>query len=164
VSPRKNLNGLLIRDEKLLREAVKRSCQFKAGVVMKDEREAGLRAILNYGHTFGHAIESTAGYGKLLHGEAIAYGMMAAAEMARERGMIRPSYAFQQKAMCRKLLPPAMPRMRVPVLMKAMMRDKKVLRNSLRFVLSQAEGKVAILSRIPTGQIERAWHAILSPD
>ena len=79
----KNIAGLRSRDESLLAEAIERSCNNKANIVAKDEREKGVRALLNLGHTFGHAIETGMGYGQVLHGEAIAIGMMMAANSSR---------------------------------------------------------------------------------
>ena len=83
-----NINGLLSRDRTLLAHAVKRSVEIKAWVVGQDEKEAGLRAILNFGHTFGHAIEAGMGYGNWLHGEGVAAGMVMAAELSKRLGMV----------------------------------------------------------------------------
>jgi 3-dehydroquinate synthase len=83
-----NMEALLARDPQALAYAVKRSCEIKAWVVAQDERETGLRAILNFGHTFGHAIETGLGYGKWLHGEAVGCGMVMAAHLSRELGLV----------------------------------------------------------------------------
>ena len=84
-----NIEKLLARDRRALEHAVRRSCELKAQVVAADERESGLRAILNFGHTFGHAIEAGAGYGEWLHGEAVAAGMVMAAELSVRAGKLR---------------------------------------------------------------------------
>jgi len=83
-----NINALMARDPVALAHAVKRSCEIKAWVVGQDEREAGLRAILNFGHTFGHAIEAGLGYGEWLHGEAVGCGMVMAAHLSHRLGLI----------------------------------------------------------------------------
>ena len=83
-----NTARLLSRDRPALEHAVRRSCELKAGVVAADERESGLRAILNFGHTFGHAIEAGMGYGEWLHGEAVASGMVIAAELSVRAGTL----------------------------------------------------------------------------
>ena len=80
----KNVTGLRAREPELLAIAIRRSCEFKAWVVSQDERESGLREILNLGHTFGHAIEAGSGYGVLLHGEAVGTGMIMAADLSAE--------------------------------------------------------------------------------
>src|SRR5690606_18157333 len=87
-----NIDALMTRDGKALAMAVKRSCEIKAWVVGLDEREAGLRAILNFGHTFGHAIEAGMGYGSWLHGEAVGCGMVMAARLSRSLGLIDQSF------------------------------------------------------------------------
>src|SRR4030095_709126 len=83
-----NLAALLARDRAALAHAVRRSCEIKAEVVGQDEREGGLRAILNFGHTFGHAIESGMGYGQWLHGEAVGCGMVMAADLSHRAGLV----------------------------------------------------------------------------
>ena len=92
-----NIGKLLARDRAALEYAVRRSCELKAQVVAADERESGLRAILNFGHTFGHAIEAGAGYGEWLHGEAVAAGMVMAAELSARAGTLRREDAERVK-------------------------------------------------------------------
>lgn len=94
-----NLHALLARDPVALAHAVKRSCEIKAHVVAQDEREAGLRAVLNFGHTFGHAIETGLGYGQWLHGEAVGCGMVMAAELSCRLGLIEPAFAQRLTAL-----------------------------------------------------------------
>jgi 3-dehydroquinate synthase len=88
-----HLDALLARDPKALAHAVKRSCEIKAWVVGQDEREGGIRAILNFGHTFGHAIEAGMGYGAWLHGEAVGCGMVMAARLSAALGMVDAAFA-----------------------------------------------------------------------
>src|SRR5213075_833790 len=87
-----HVDALMARDTAAIAHAVKRSCEIKAWVVGQDERESGLRAILNFGHTFGHAIESGLGYGEWLHGEAVGCGMVMAAELSHRLGHVDAAY------------------------------------------------------------------------
>jgi 3-dehydroquinate synthase len=130
--------ALLQRDADALATAIRRSCELKAEVVAEDEREAGRRAILNFGHTFGHAIERCQGYGDWLHGEAVAAGMVMAAELsgidARDIGRLRDLIAAAG-------LPVEPPRIVAAEWMAAMGMDKKVQDRKLRFVLLDAIGE-----------------------
>ncbi len=136
-----NVAALIAKDADALSHAIERSCQIKAEVVAGDEREAGKRAILNFGHTFGHAIEHCQGYGEWLHGEAVAAGMVMAAELsgigdsdtARLRGLIGAAG-----------LPGKPPSVGGPALRDAMSMDKKVLQKQLRFVLLSELGSAGV--------------------
>jgi 3-dehydroquinate synthase len=136
-----NMPALLDRQAEALAYAVQRSCEIKAEVVADDEREAGRRAILNFGHTFGHAIEHCLGYGAWLHGEAVAVGMIMAAqlsgigdsELARVRGLIEAAG-----------LPGSPPAVGSKALLDAMGMDKKVMRKQLRFVLLSKLGETVV--------------------
>ena len=125
---------------------IKRSCEIKADVVSKDEQEAGLRAILNFGHTIGHAIETVTGYKKYLHGEAIAIGMCAAAELAVKSGILNA----KETAHIRKLiesynLPVMIPDdLKASELIEAMEIDKKVTAGKIKFILPETIGAVRI--------------------
>ena len=138
---------LLAREEAALAEAIERSCACKAQVVAADEREGGLRAILNLGHTFGHAIETAQGYGSWLHGEAVATGMLMAMELSARRGWI----AAEEVGSLRRLLslaqlpvsPP--PDMSPEQFLDLMGRDKKVIDGRLRLVLLRAMGQACIV-------------------
>jgi 3-dehydroquinate synthase len=125
---------------------IARSCEIKAAVVGKDEKESGLRGILNYGHTVGHAIETVAGYGTYLHGEAVAIGMIAAGELAVRRGWLGASDAARIAAIIEAYGLPT--RLRAPLsggkLAEAMYRDKKTQGGRLRFVLARAIGRVEL--------------------
>ena len=138
-----NMPKLLNKDPAALAHAVRRSCEIKAGVVAEDEREAGKRAILNFGHTFGHAIENCLGYGEWLHGEAVAAGMVMAAELS---GLGETETRRLHELIAAAGLPVAPPRLDGDKLLKAMGRDKKVQGKSLRFVLLRRLGEAYVTS------------------
>ena len=125
---------------------IRRSCEIKADVVSKDEREGGLRAILNFGHTIGHAIETVTGYKRFLHGEAVAIGMCAAAELAVRMKLLRKEEASRLRELVEIYnLPSRVPDdLDVSEIMNAMEVDKKVKAGRLRFILPEAIGRVRI--------------------
>jgi 3-dehydroquinate synthase len=139
------LPALLARDPGALADAVARSCEIKAGVVGSDERESGLRAILNFGHTFGHAIEAGLGYGEWLHGEAVGAGMVMAADLSRRLGLLDAAAAGRlREAIAAAGLPvrgPAWPADRYVELMSV---DKKAERGTPRFVLLEGLGRACV--------------------
>ena len=122
----------------------------KADVVEQDEREeTGLRAVLNYGHTFAHAFEALTGYGQLLHGEAVSIGMMCAARLASRLGRIDQSLATRQLALLESLkLPVTTPSLDHDAILEAMSRDKKVEHGRLRFVLPSRLGQVELVGDV----------------
>ncbi len=132
-----NIQALLDKDPSALAHAIRRSCELKAEVVAEDEREAGRRAILNFGHTFGHAIERCQGYGEWLHGEAVAAGMVMAAELS---GIASTDVARLQALVAAAGLPVEPPSIAQEDWLAAMGMDKKVQRKRLRFVLLQSLG------------------------
>jgi len=132
-----NIGALLARAPAALAHAIQRSCEVKAGVVAEDEREAGRRAILNFGHTFGHAIEHSQGYGAWLHGEAVAAGMVMAAELS---GIAASDVQRLCKLLRRTGLPTEPPTIAAEDWMRAMGLDKKVQQKQLRFVLLRSLG------------------------
>src|SRR6056297_113735 len=138
---------LLHRDSEALREAIARCCQIKADVVVEDEREiSGRRAILNYGHTFAHAIEATAGYGTFLHGEAVAVGMQMAAHMAFSLGRVDVDFVARQAALLEQLeLPISWSGAEPEAILPVMARDKKVSHGKLRFILPTRLGHVELV-------------------
>jgi len=140
-----HIDGLVARDPVLLAEAVFRSCQHKARIVAADEHEQGERALLNLGHTFGHAIESFMGYGEWLHGEAVAVGMLMAADLSARLGWV----SDQDVARIRKLLlaaklPVTVPEIGSDAFLSLMGQDKKVLDGQLRLVLLRKMGQGVI--------------------
>ncbi len=140
-----NIEKLLARERVALEHAVRRSCELKAQVVATDERESGVRAILNFGHTFGHAIETGAGYGKWLHGEAVAVGMAMAAELSVRAGLLGASDAGRVKALiARAGLPLRGPELAPERYLELMQVDKKVAAGELRFVLLEGLGRAAL--------------------
>ena len=138
--------------EELMQTILTRSCQAKAHVVSKDEKEAGLRAILNYGHTIGHAVESLTGYKLVNHGEAVAIGMVAAGQIAVELGMWEADAAQRQQALIEKTglptkLPPGMD---IEAIVAALQTDKKVEAGKVRFVLPTEIGAVKVTDQVPS--------------
>jgi len=140
-----NLAALLARDLAALAHAVRRSCEIKAWVVAQDEREGGLRAILNFGHTFGHAIETGIGYGQWLHGEAVASGMVLAADLSATLGLVPAAFAQRlQRLIERAGLPVVAPRMPAQRWFDLMRVDKKAEAGSVRYVLIDRPGSAAL--------------------
>ncbi|WP_425614483.1 3-dehydroquinate synthase [Anatilimnocola sp. NA78] len=141
---------LLARDEIVLERVVGRCCELKAQVVEQDEREeTGLRAVLNYGHTFCHAIETVSGYGRFLHGEAVAIGMVQASQLAERLGRIDQALTLRQLELLQKLeLPTQVSGLDPELLLQAMQRDKKVEHGKLRFVLPTKMGHVELVGDI----------------
>ena len=145
-----NIEKLLARERTALEYAVRRSCELKAGVVGADEREAGLRAILNFGHTFGHAIEAGVGYGEWLHGEAVGTGMVMAAELSARAGTLRREDAERVKRLiARAGLPTRGPKLAIERYLELMQVDKKA-----------AAGKVLSEVLPEIGQLERGADGI----
>jgi 3-dehydroquinate synthase len=145
-----NVERLLARDPELLEQAIHRSCVNKAEVVVADEHENGDRALLNLGHTFGHAIEAGMGYGAWLHGEAVAAGTMMAAELSRRLGWIDAADVARAETLFRRSgLPVHGPALGVETYLELMRHDKKVQDGKLRLVLLQRLGQ-AVMSDVAT--------------
>jgi len=138
-----NIEALLAKDPDALAHAVQRSCEIKAEVVADDERESGRRAILNFGHTFGHAVEHCQGYGDWLHGEAVAAGMVMAGELS---GLDDDGMSRLKNLVAAAGLPTAPPHAGSKALLAAMGLDKKVQQKQLRFVLLRALGEAYVTS------------------
>ena len=160
-----NMPKLLARDPVTLAYAIDRSCQIKAEVVAADEREGGVRATLNFGHTFGHAIEAAAGYGKWLHGEAVGTGMLLAADLSARLGMLKPDEVHRiEKMIDSAQLPTRAPaHMDYAAFMKYMSVDKKVEAGSIRLILLKALGQAQITADYPPQLLQAtldAHHAI----
>ncbi|WP_151822050.1 3-dehydroquinate synthase [Acinetobacter oleivorans] len=140
-----NMDGLIGRDADLLAEAVYRSCAHKARIVANDEKEQGERALLNLGHTFGHAIESYLGYGTWLHGEAVATGMVMAADLSHRLGWISSDDVERTKKIIQRAnLPISCPKIPLDEFLGYMAHDKKVLNGQLRLVLLKQLGQAVI--------------------
>ena len=156
-----NIAKLMSGDKEALAYAVKRSCENKADVVAQDEREGGLRAILNLGHTFGHAIETAQGYGNWLHGEAVAAGMVMAADLSWRRGAISKEDLVRIVNLLEQAnLPTKAPADMSPEVFKSLMGvDKKVLDGRLRLVLLAAMGKAIITSDIDADLLQQTFDA-----
>ncbi|MFT6387404.1 MAG: 3-dehydroquinate synthase [Cellvibrionaceae bacterium] len=150
-----SIGALLVLDETVLAETIFRSCQNKADVVSQDEKENGIRAILNLGHTFGHAIESSQGYGVWLHGEAVAIGMVLALELSSQLGWIE---GREVDRLSRLLMLAGLPVI-VPMgmadnhFLELMAVDKKVIDGSLRLVLLEKIGCAIVTSEVTQDQI-----------
>ena len=143
--------AILAKDAGPITHIVAESCQAKSEVVSADERETtGLRAILNYGHTFAHALESDAGYGSYLHGEAVSIGMHLAAVCAQKLGRVDAAFVERQKALLIKLQLPVKSRGHDPArLWTLMQHDKKVQHGTLRFILPDRMGHVELVADVP---------------
>jgi len=141
-----NIDQLLARDYQALCQAIRVSCTIKAEIVALDERESGIRAILNLGHTFGHAIETTMGYGKWLHGEAVAVGMVMAADLSLRHGWIDETIKQRTIEILEKSSLPikSPPHMSTDDYMKAMAIDKKTLDGTIKLILLKALGEAVI--------------------
>jgi 3-dehydroquinate synthase len=138
---------ILAREPDCLLRVVKRSAEIKAEVVQRDEREGGLRRILNYGHTIGHALETATGYRKLTHGEAISIGMVYAGKLAERLGFCTSEVVERQTALLRAFgLPVALPKIRSTDILHCMERDKKVRDGKIHFVLAERIGHVVVRS------------------
>ncbi|HEX4143497.1 MAG TPA: 3-dehydroquinate synthase [Pirellulales bacterium] len=146
---------LAAREPAALEHVILHCCRLKANVVESDEREtSGARAALNYGHTFGHALEMVTGYGSLLHGEAVAIGMVAAARLSRRLGAHEAGLVERQKELLTALgLPTTVPNVDHLALLTAMQRDKKVEHGRLRFVLVKRIGQVEVVEGVESADV-----------
>jgi 3-dehydroquinate synthase len=145
-----NIAQILARDAGALMHAIARSCEIKAMVVAQDEREQNLRATLNFGHTFAHAIEAATGYARYLHGEAVALGMLLASELSARLGMIDAGVTKRLRALLKRaVLPTEMPNIGGERMLELMQMDKKVLSGTIRLVLLECLGKAVIVGRYP---------------
>ncbi len=153
---RDNMDKLTVKDEVALSYAIERSCAIKADVVRQDEREGGIRAILNLGHTFGHAIEAVQGYGQWLHGEAVAVGMAMAVDLSVRLGWLEEEDRVSVLALlkCAGLPTEAPAAMTVEQFLDLMAVDKKVLDGRLRLVLLKAVGEACVTSDVDISLIK----------
>jgi 3-dehydroquinate synthase len=153
----KNLERIFALDGAAMTHVVAGSCRVKADVVAHDERESGLRAILNYGHTVGHAIEALSGYGQVRHGEAVAIGMVAAARIARAIGVCTDEALTDrlERLIEASGLPARIQGLELQAVLDRMKSDKKVLDGCLRFVLPVKLGEVVIRNDVPRDVLSR---------
>jgi 3-dehydroquinate synthase len=155
----KNFDAVLRRDPAALAYIIPRSLEIKAQVVSRDERESGLREILNFGHTFGHALETITNYRVYQHGEAIAWGMMAAALLGHEIHLTPADEVSRIVSLVRRLAPlPPWPNVPPKKLIDAMRSDKKTRAGKLRFVLAPKIGKAESHDDVPLETLERVLH------
>jgi len=151
-----NLDALLAGDSEALAHAVQRSCEIKAEVVGEDERESGRRAILNFGHTFGHAIEAGLGYGQWLHGEAVACGMVIAATLSADLGLVPAAWAERIARLVERAgLPVQAPDLGADRWFELMAVDKKAEGGDIRYVLLDGPGRAA-LRAVPRATVQAA--------
>ena len=150
-----NAQALRRRDPEALAHAIRRSCEIKARIVADDERESGVRALLNFGHTFGHAIETASGYGNWLHGEAVATGMVLAAHFSARLGRV-PGAAAERltRAVERLGLPVKPPAISVDRWLELMGRDKKNEGGRITLILLEALGRAAVVKDAPVRELE----------
>ncbi|MFK7863691.1 MAG: 3-dehydroquinate synthase [Pseudohongiellaceae bacterium] len=157
-----NSEGLLALDSALIRQAIKESCQAKAEIVAQDEREGGVRALLNLGHTFGHAIETASGYGVLLHGETVAMGMVMAADLSARMGELDHAAALRIRTVLEEnfgmqVEPPA--DITVERFLTLMASDKKAELGQIRFILLKSIGGAYIEAEADSGLLEQTLTA-----
>lgn len=155
-----HVEPLLARQDEPIMHAVRRSCEIKAQIVGADEREHGVRALLNLGHTFGHAIETASGYGNWLHGEAVAAGMVMAADMSMRLGWITAADVARARALLERFgLPVTPPRIGVQRARELMGLDKKVLGGRIRLVLLRGLGKAEVIGDYSNDALEATLQA-----
>ncbi len=154
-----HVDAINARQTDVLAQIVARCCQLKADVVRADEREeTGVRAVLNYGHTFCHAIESVTGYGTFLHGEAVSIGMLCASRLAARQGRIDHGVTRRQRDLLMALeLPVTVPDVDHQALLDAMRHDKKTVGGKLRFVLPTCIGHVELVADVPAAEARAAF-------
>ncbi len=156
-----NADALLAHDADALAEAIAFCCAYKAGVVARDERETGERALLNFGHTFGHALEAERGYGELLHGEAVAIGMVAAATLSVQLGRARVEDTERlARLLSRFGLPTTLPPASADALLARMRLDKKNVGGRIRLILWRGIGKAEIVSDVDEAAIREVLGAV----
>ena len=152
----RNIEALRALDAEALRHAIRRSCEIKAEIVAADERERGRRALLNLGHTFGHALEALGGYTRWLHGEAVAIGICLAAETSQTLGWLDAEHTARIAALLERAgLPTSAPGIRPDEILAAMQLDKKAGREGLKLVLLKGLGKGVVTAAPDAGLLEQ---------
>jgi 3-dehydroquinate synthase len=156
-----NVDAILAMDLAALEYPIRRSCEIKAAVVAADEREHGVRANLNYGHTFGHGIEAASNYTTFLHGEGVALGMHAAGVLGVELELVDEAFVARQNAcIAAYSLPITWPEIPVDDVLQAMKRDKKVRAGTMKFVVAEKMGNVVHRTDVTEDQARRALEAL----
>jgi 3-dehydroquinate synthase len=159
-----HVDAILAKDAVALEVPIRRSCEIKSAIVMEDELEHGKRANLNYGHTFGHAIESVTEYKTYLHGEAISIGMCAAGHLAHQLGMVDEAFVAQQKDCFQAYgLPTYWAELPVEETLAAMSKDKKVRAGTLKFILATGMGNVIHRTDVEPDAVRAALEAVRHP-
>ena len=159
----RSVDSILAMDMEALEMPIRRSCEIKAAIVAADEREGGVRANLNYGHTFGHGIEAVTEYKRFLHGEAIALGMVCAGALGRELGLVDDAFCERQRACMEAYgLPVVWPEVPVDAVLEAMTHDKKVRAGTLKFIVANGMGSVVHRTDVTADQARRAVEALRS--
>ena len=156
-----NWSAILVRAPDIIEPLIRRAAEIKVEVVMQDEKEAGLRAILNFGHTFGHAIEQVAGYGHYTHGEAVALGMRAALLLSQ---MLHPTLDADRAERLVRQIPIGAEPIALPVdaLVSATKTDKKALGDTVRFVLLKRVGSAYVENEAPPEGVREAFLHVIS--
>lgn len=156
-----NAARILAKDVEALSVPVVRSCEIKAAIVSEDETEQGVRANLNYGHTFGHAIESVSNYNTFLHGEAIAIGMCAAGHLGKILGLVGDDFVARQRACFEAYgLPVTWDALPIDAAVDAMKRDKKVRAGAMKFIVPTRFGAVVQRTDVTEAQARSAFEAV----
>jgi 3-dehydroquinate synthase len=156
--------SILARDPAILEDVIGGSCRLKASVVERDERESDLRAVLNYGHTLGHALEASSGYARWTHGEAVALGMVGEARLARRRGLASDETVARQERLLEALgLPVRAPGIAVDTVMEAMSHDKKAKDGRIPFVLAPEIGRFRVEYDIPRDDVRAVLEGLQTP-
>ncbi|MCY4028499.1 MAG: 3-dehydroquinate synthase [Acidobacteria bacterium] len=157
----RDLDAIFAREPEALVPVIAASCRIKADIVSKDEREGGLRRLLNFGHTAGHAIEAVTRYRRFRHGEAVGYGMLAAADLAVRRGALDGADRDALGALIARLGPlPSVRDLSVADVVQATRRDKKVLRGTLHVILPTRIGATEIVNDVTEAELAHALRAI----
>jgi len=153
----KNLDAILHLETKALDHCIARACEIKSNIVQQDEKEQGIRALLNFGHTFGHVFEQQFGYGTWLHGEAVAQGMLMASDLSCELGLLDQTSVQRIKNLFTKLqmIPPKPKSISVTDFIHTLRKDKKVKEDTLRFILLTKIGGGMIRDDIPKAALEK---------
>jgi 3-dehydroquinate synthase len=152
----------LLQDAALLTQVVRDCCQIKADVVAADEHETGIRAILNFGHTFGHAIEAAGGFSTYTHGEAVAIGMVWATALSQRMGLCQPELLARLKQLLQSLGLPIALMARIDGIRDTLLLDKKAVAGRSRFILAESLGQVSIRDDVPSGLVEEVIEEGLS--